>query len=147
VTHVERRRLLRTIGAGSSLLLTGFLPWLGQDSAWTSWLNLWGTWFPSWTVVVCGLALAVLAILELRGYAAFSWKLYLGLSIYALLHACTFFVFVVTESDFQIGPPLAIAAFVVTGMTAIGLRPRVAKPRRRKRTKKRGPRRKSGPSI
>lgn len=146
MTHPERRRLLRTIVAGASLALTGFLPWYEKFSAWSSWLNLWGTRFPSWMVVVCGLGLAVLAFVELRGYVVFPWKLYLGISLYALLHTAAFFFFALDETPIQIGPPLAFAAFVVTGVTAVGMRPLKGKPRRRKRRKKKGPRRKPGPS-
>jgi hypothetical protein len=146
MTHAERRRLVRTIYAGASLLLIGFLPWVRENSAWSTMFFLWGTNFPGWLAVVCGAAVAVLAFLELRGDATFAWKLYLGISIYGLLHSGAFLVFGLAKSDFQLGPPLAVAAFVATGLAAIGMRQRRTKRRRRKRKTKRGPRRKSGPS-
>jgi hypothetical protein len=146
MTHAERRLLVRTIYAGASLLLIGFLPWVGGNSAWSSLFALGGTYLPGWMVVVCGAAVAVMAFLELRGNAAFPWKLYLGISIYAVLHSGAFFVFGLARSDFQIGPPLALAAFVATALAAIGMRPRGTKRPRRKRKTKRGPGRKSGPS-
>ena len=146
MTRVERRLRLRTIGAGASLLLTGFLPWFHKFSAWSSWLDLWGTHLPNWMVVVCGLAVAVLAFLELRDYANFSWKGYLSISVYGILHTVVFFIAAPDESPIQIGPPLALAALLVTAAAAVRMRPRAAKRGRRERTKKRGSGRRSGPS-
>jgi len=146
MTHTGRRLRLRMTVAGASLLLFGFLPWLGGDSAWTSWISLWGTRFPNWMVVVCGVGLAVLAFLELRGFAAFPWKLYVGVSLYSVVHSSAFIVFALAKSDFQIGPPLAFAACLATALAAIGMRPRGVKRRRRKATRKRGSGRKPGSS-
>jgi len=140
------------------MFVIAFLPWLGREDAWKTWLNLWGTLLPNWILILGGIAAGVAAFLQYRGSVRLPWGAYFGIAIGGALHSLVFLGFLLADSSLQIGPVLALAAFLVMGLAALGMRPprepkleegdRRLKRRRdkRQRRKKEGPKPEPGSS-